>query len=171
MRKSLLALTFGFLIAVMGPAGFALADGHGGGHDGDGGGHHHDGDHHDGDHGEHHDGDHGDHHDCGGGGGDDEGGGGNPPPTTCPCVAVLPLFGQLVNGQATVADCIDATATTSVLTDVGTFVITDSGAMPPYCSVGASPPFISVTAAEALVCRDLLRQSATAQSIACHPPE
>jgi hypothetical protein len=77
----------------------------------------------------------------------------------------------LVDGTAEVADCIDTDTVTSVITSVGTFVLTDSGAAPPYCSVGASPPFISVTAEEALVCRDTLRQSATAQGIACHPPE
>jgi hypothetical protein len=199
MRRRLLYLVFGLTLVFFGPAGAALANGSG--HEGDHheGDHHDDGDHHDGggtcqngDHhdGDHHDGDHhdgnrshssghktdsheGDHHDNEGDDDDeeDDDDGGGSCQSACPCVAVLPLFGMLVNGSAHVADCIDSATVTSVVTTVGTFVITDSGAMPPFCSIGNSPPFISITAADAVVCRALLRQSATSQSVACHPPE
>jgi hypothetical protein len=71
----------------------------------------------------------------------------------------------------TVTDCLTTTTTTSVVTSAGTFVITNSGAMPPYCSVGGSPPFISITAAQATLCSTLLQQASAKQSVVCHPPE
>jgi hypothetical protein len=176
MRRQLLSLLFGFLVILMGPAGVALADGHGNDHSHDqNGDNHHGDDHHDGDHhGDHHDGGHhdGDHNDddhngdCNGGGHDGNHGEDHSGGTTCPCVTAFPLFSNGVNGQYTVTDCIDSASNTSLITTAGIFFADDTVL---FCSIGSSPPFISITAAQALVCRTLLQRAAASQHVACHP--
>lgn len=167
MSRRLLALTFGLLIVLMGPAGVALADGHGNDHSHDQDSHHgddhHGDDHHDGDHhDDDHNGDcnHGDDH-GGGNHGEDHSGG-----STCPCVTAFPLYSSGVNGQYTVTDCIKSDTNTSLVTTAGIF-FADNAVL--FCSIGASPPFISVTAAQALSCRTLLERAAASQHVTCHP--
>lgn|GEM_PF-5130539 len=172
MRRQLLSLTFGLLIISMGPAGVALADGHGNDHSHDQDSHHgddhHGDDHHDGDHhdGDHHDGDHHDDDHNGGdcnhsGGGEDHSGG-----STCPCVTTFPVYSNGVNGQYTITDCIDSATNTSLITSAGTF-FADNAVL--FCSIGSSPPFITTTAAQALSCRTLLQRAAASQHVTCHP--
>ncbi|HEY9421670.1 MAG TPA: hypothetical protein VIW92_09660, partial [Thermoanaerobaculia bacterium] len=88
---------------------------------------------------------------------------------TCPCNA-LPLFRDFVNGTAQAATCQEDSSFTTLVTPEDDFVIVDSGTAPPTCSANFETP-IAITAAEAFVCRQLLRAAAAAQGLACVAPE
>ena len=88
----------------------------------------------------------------------------------CPCPSLLPLFGAIVNGTAMPDRCIIDASTVSVLLPDNTFAFVNGGATPPYCSDNEQS-FVDLTAAEAIVCRDLLRRAAMTAGVACVPPE
>ena len=85
---------------------------------------------------------------------------------TCPCVGVLPLFRDFVNGTAEAAVCQEDSSFTTLVTEGNDFVIVDAST----CSANFGTP-VQITAAEALICRQLLRAAAAAQGVACVPPE
>lgn len=89
---------------------------------------------------------------------------------TCPCVEVLPLFQAFVNGAAEPAVCQEDSFFTTLVTPDDEFIVVDSGTAPPTCGQNFEPP-IEITAAEALVCRQLLRDAAAARGMACVFPE
>jgi hypothetical protein len=90
---------------------------------------------------------------------------------TCPCNAVLPLFGQLASGGATVQQCFADSEIISVTTPMGTFAVVRNAVESAFCSVSLSPPFIALTATDALVCRATLRKAAEDQGVPCVLPE
>lgn len=89
----------------------------------------------------------------------------------CPCIELLPLFADLVSGAAMVDRCVADSEILSVLTPVGSFVVVNAATAPPFCSANLEPPFVELTPAEALVCRDVLRQAAASQSVVCELAE
>ncbi len=89
---------------------------------------------------------------------------------TCPCVEAIPLFQAFVNGTAATAVCQEDSALTTLVSAENEFVFVDSGTPPPTCGANFDPP-VEITAAEAFVCRQLLRTTATAQGVACMHPE
>jgi hypothetical protein len=100
--------------------------------------------------------------------------GGQPPPcaVTCPCPEHLPLFADLVAGNAGVQQCIidSFSQVTSVVTPEGTFALVNQAAAPPYCSANLTQ-FLEVTPAEAVACQQLLVQVAESQGVGCVAPE
>ena len=88
----------------------------------------------------------------------------------CPCAGQLPVFAAIVNGTAPAAQCISDSSTVSVTLADNTFTIVNSTASPAYCSDNLQT-FVNLTAAEAIVCRDLLRRAAQSTGVACVPPE
>jgi hypothetical protein len=88
----------------------------------------------------------------------------------CPCTGLLPLFADIVNGTASVQQCIIDPSVVSVITSSDSFALVMAGE-PPFCSVNAEPPFVELTATEELVCRVALREAAEAQGVPCEPPE
>ena len=89
---------------------------------------------------------------------------------TCPCVEVLPLFQAFVNGTAQAAICQEEPSYTNLVTAANEFVQVDTSVAPPTCSENFGTP-VQITAAEALVCRQLLRAAAAARGLACATPE
>jgi len=89
----------------------------------------------------------------------------------CPCGNQFPLFADLANGTVTVQNCVSTPLIISVDTPDGTFAIVDNAETPPFCSVNLEAPFLELTQDEVASCRDLLRKAATAQNVACVPPE
>ena len=87
----------------------------------------------------------------------------------CPCLS-LPLFSAIVNGTAIPDRCIVDASTISVLLPDGTFAFIDSAASPAFCSDNLQSFVNNLTAAEANVCRDVLRRAAM-NRVACVPPE
>lgn len=85
---------------------------------------------------------------------------------TCPCLEALPLFQAFVNGTAATAVCQEDSAFTTLVSPDNEFVLVDGNT----CSANFEPP-VAITAAEAFVCRQLLRAAAAAQGVACVPPE
>jgi hypothetical protein len=82
----------------------------------------------------------------------------------CPCTQ-LSLFADIVNGTVTPQQCTADSSLVSV--GVGSaFVIVTSTS----CS-GSGTSSIPLNAAEALVCRDILRKAAGAAGVACVAPE
>jgi hypothetical protein len=89
----------------------------------------------------------------------------------CPCGQQLPLFADLVSGAIPAQDCIADAQILSVSTPQGNFVVVNSAAVPPFCSVNLEPPFVELTQSEVVACRDLLRKAAAAQAVVCTSPE
>jgi hypothetical protein len=89
---------------------------------------------------------------------------------TCPCVEAIPLFQAFVNGTAETSVCQEDSAFTTLVSPENEFVVVDSDTTPPTCGANFEPP-VAITAAEAFVCRQLLRTTATAQGVACVSPE
>jgi hypothetical protein len=90
---------------------------------------------------------------------------------TCPCGSLLPLFADLVNGDADIASCVDDGEILSVLTPENAFAVVNGAGMPPFCSVGLVPPFVQLTPLEVVACRDALHRASAAQGIECAFPE
>lgn len=88
----------------------------------------------------------------------------------CPCRSQFPLFGDIVNGTPPPPQqCLIDSSQVSVALPDGSFALVNSTASA-FCSVNNGAPLI-LTAAEALVCRDLLRKAAAAAGVACVSPE
>jgi len=88
----------------------------------------------------------------------------------CPCAGQLPLFASIVNGTATASQCISDSSTINAVLADNSFVVVNSAASPAFCSDNLQS-FVNLTAAEAIVCRDLLRRAVQASGVACVPPE
>ena len=89
---------------------------------------------------------------------------------TCPCVEAIPLFQAFVNGTVRSTICQEDSVFTTLVSEDDEFIVVDSGTTPPSCGANFEPP-IAITAAEAFVCRQLLRAAATSQGVACVHPE
>jgi hypothetical protein len=89
---------------------------------------------------------------------------------TCPCVDALPFFRDFVDGTAQAAVCLEDSSFTSLVTAEDDFALVAGEAAPFTCSTNVEPP-LEITAAEAFVCRQLLRAAAAAQNVACVNPE
>ena len=89
---------------------------------------------------------------------------------TCPCPAMLQLFGQIVNQQITVTDCVQFPTLLYIVTDQGDAAFLDDGP-PASCSVNGEPPFVTLNPAERGACRLNLIRAVESQGIFCHPPE
>jgi hypothetical protein len=87
----------------------------------------------------------------------------------CPCIGLLSLFADIVNGTASVQQCFIEPTVISVVTSESLALVV--AGTPSFCSVDAEPPFVDLTATEELVCRVALREAAEAQGIPCVPPE
>lgn len=88
----------------------------------------------------------------------------------CPCAGQLPVFAAIVGGAATVEQCVADSSTISAVLADNTFAVVNSVATPAFCSDNLQT-FVNLTAAEAIVCRDLLRKAVQAIGVACVPPE
>jgi hypothetical protein len=88
----------------------------------------------------------------------------------CPCAGQLPVFAAIVGGAATAEQCVGDSSTVSVILADDTFAVVNSAASPAFCSDNLQS-FVNLTAAEAIICRDLLRRAAMAAGVACTAPE
>jgi hypothetical protein len=88
----------------------------------------------------------------------------------CPCAGQLPVFAAIVGGGAMAEQCVSDSSTGSAVLADGTFAVVNSAASPAFCSDNLQT-FVNLTAAEAIVCRDLLRRAVQASGVACVAPE
>ena len=89
---------------------------------------------------------------------------------TCPCGALVGLFGAIERAEATVTACFITESSIFVLTSTQEFTRVDLGP-PPFCSANERPPVVELTTTEQLVCRVGLRAAAEAQGVECVHPE
>ena len=90
---------------------------------------------------------------------------------TCPCLGLLPLFAQIVNGEAEVQMALATKELLSVIVEDGSFAFVGSATPPAFCSVSLEPPFIEITPAEVIACRYVLCRAAAEQGHPCVFPE
>ena len=94
---------------------------------------------------------------------------GSPVPcdVSCPCPEALPLFAAYLAGTESIDACVSGGGMTNVGNASGFVSVTADNT----CSDNGMAPIISLTAAEANVCRDLLRQASVSAGVACTMPE
>jgi hypothetical protein len=89
---------------------------------------------------------------------------------TCPCPGLLQLFGQIVDRDVTVTDCIQFPTLLYIVTEQGDAAFLDESEAP-SCSVNAEPPFVTLNPAERGACKVALIRAVESQGIFCRPPE
>jgi hypothetical protein len=89
---------------------------------------------------------------------------------TCPCGDLIPLFGDVVSGEATVVACFLDDNAVFVITDAREFAMVLTGP-PASCNANFEAPEVELTSTERQVCRVQLRDAAEAQGVPCVPPE